>query len=291
MIKTTNTYNGSRLRTNSTDNSTQQSGNLAATPLIEPIYPDQEQEDQQQEQDLEQNEDDEFSFFNSYADAQSSVNDSGPNFTHMGYHVGDVSVSLLQVLLLFAVLPLRFLFVSFSVLLSILATFSLKWTKRCCFTLSWLCSSLAWLLLSVYFRCTVQRCAVAQEADATKATMPIILDSGATIAMSGDLSLFVRSSMVPITSSINLAAKGASTQGTHMGKISIHGRLIDCLYVPSFKQTLLSLGWFLNLGMTQSSSSDGNLTILSPNNTTYLKFRLDSNNLFYLDQNSTSQSA
>ena len=109
--------------------------------------------------------------------------------------------------------------------------------------------------------------------------------------MSGDLSLFIRSSMVPVASSVNLAAEGAAAKGTHIGKISIHGRLVDCLYVPTFKQTLLSLGWFLNLGMTQSSTSDGTLSIFSPNNTIYLKFRLAANNLFYLDNDTLTQSA
>ena len=263
------------------DTDLDEQSNLVSTPT-----PSIAIEDHSHQEDVEPD-DQEYSFFNSYADAHSSLNDIGPN---LACHAPEASIGLLSVLLLFMVLPARLTLSSLSVLVSALWTAAVSALQRCIKTLFKMSSTSAWFLLSVYFRCFSQRCAVAAEANKYQAQMPIILDSGATMAMSGDLSLFIRSSMVPISSHIALAQQGSTAKGTHIGKISIHGKVIDCLYVPSFKQTLLSLGYFLNLGMTSSTSTKGDLTIYTPDNTTYLKFRLSSNNLFYLNTD-THQSA
>ena len=179
---------------------------------------------------------------------------------------------------------------SLAVLLSVTLSGIVNIAKRCFRVGRRLTSAYVWLMLSLYFRCSYQRCAAAATSNDNKSKMPIILDSGCTMAMSGDLSLFIRDSMVPIQSNIKLAQQGSQAKGTHIGKISIQGRIIDCIYVPSFKQTLLSLGWFLNLGMRSTTSTKGDLTLTLPDNSNYLNFRLASNNLFYLNT-TTEQSA
>ena len=254
-------------------------------------------------------ESEEYSFFNSYADAQSSLNDTGPNFachaTEVSYdyfqvmlllfmlpfHLLDLLLSDFQNIMLFFMLPLRFIWTSLVVLLSAALSGFINVAKRCFRIGRRLTSVSAWLMVSLLFRCSHQRCAAAAaNCNSTKAKMPIILDSGCTMAMSGDLSLFIKDSMVPIQSNIKLAQQGSQAKGTHIGKISIQGRIIDCIYVPSFKQTLLSLGWFLNLGMRSTTSTKGDLTLTLPDNSNYLNFRLASNNLFYLNT-TTEQSA
>ena len=236
---------------------------------------------------VDERESEEFSFFNSYADAQASLNDTGPN---LACHATEVSYDLLQVALLFLMLPFRFIMTSLAVLLSATLSGIVNVAKRCFRVGRRLTSASVWLMLSLYFRCSHQRCAAAATSNNSKAQMPIILDSGCTMAMTGDLSLFIRDSMVPIQSNIKLAQQGSQAKGTHIGKISIQGKIIDCIYVPSFKQTLLSLGWFLNLGMRSTTSTKGDLTLTLPDNSNYLNFRLASNNLFYLNT-TTEQSA
>lgn len=240
-------------------------------------------EDQQQQDPVDSQgdqADQEHEFFNAYAHAQDFVNDIGPN---LALNVTDeIIFDPIQVALLFCLLPFRFLLTSFSVLARTSVNILSSLSKKIFRISSSLVSTSAWLLLSLYFRCSHQRCAAA-DSSKTEARMPIILDSGATMAMSGDLSLFIRSSMVPIKSNIKLAQAGSKAHGTHIGKISINGKVIDCIYVPTFKQTLLSLGWFLNLGMTTTTSTKGDMLIHLPDNSPYLTFRLTSNNLFYLD--------
>ena len=249
----------------------EQEGNLAS--LEE--QPQQDPSDSQVDQ-----ADQEHEFFNAYARAQDFVNDTGPN---LALNVTDeIIFDPIQVALLFCLLPFRFLLTSSSVLTHTCTSILSSLSKKSFRVSSFLVSSSAWLLLSLYFRCSHQRCAAA-DSSKTRAEMPIILDSGATMAMSGDLSLFIRSSMVPIKSNIKLAQAGSKALGTHIGKISINGKIIDCIYVPTFKQTLLSLGWFLNLGMTTSTNTKGDLSIQLPDNTPFLNFRLTPNNLFYLD--------
>ena len=123
------------------------------------------------------------------------------------------------------------------------------------------------------------------------ARMPVYLDSGCSTHMTGDSSLFVQSTMVPHVSKIKLA-DSKSAQSTHMGKINVRGQLLDCLYVPDFTQTLLSLGQFLNSGMTIHTDIAGNIIIRqisSPTN--YLQFNLSHSNLLNLDLSTQTHTA
>ena len=120
----------------------------------------------------------------------------------------------------------------------------------------------------------------------------IILDCGCTFTMSGDKGLFVPSSLSPINESVGLAESGHAVKATHYGKIIVDGELIDSLYVPDFRQTMVSMGQLEKMGLTYKV--EGNLRhFYTPNNSIYLSFNISSNNLYILSprQNSNSASA
>ena len=85
-----------------------------------------------------------------------------------------------------------------------------------------------------------------------KAAYQTILDCGCTFTMSGDLSIFDPSSLVPIKESVGLAESGHAVDATHFGKAYIGGQFIDALYVPSFKQTMVSMGQLEKMGLVYS---------------------------------------
>jgi hypothetical protein len=110
--------------------------------------------------------------------------------------------------------------------------------------------------------------------------------------MSGDKGLFVPSSLSPIDESVGLAESGHAVKATHYGKIVVDGELIDSLYVPDFRQTMISMGQLEKMGLTYKV--EGNLRhFYTPNNSIYLSFNISSNNLYILSprQNSNSASA
>ena len=120
----------------------------------------------------------------------------------------------------------------------------------------------------------------------------IILDGGCTFTMSGDKGLFVPSSLSPIDESVGLAESGHAVKATHYGKIVVDGELVDSLYVPDFRQTMISMGQLEKMGLTYKVA--GNLRhFYTPNDSIYLSFNLSPNNLYILSprQNSNSASA
>jgi len=117
---------------------------------------------------------------------------------------------------------------------------------------------------------------------------PIVMDSGCSVAMSGDLSLFDRSSMKSYKSKISMADSKSTIHSSHSGRIFLNGQSIEALYVPSMRQTLLSLGWFLKKGFKVNNDTQGNLDLSLPTDQFYLSFILSNNNLFYLRQTHTA---
>jgi len=118
----------------------------------------------------------------------------------------------------------------------------------------------------------------------------VILDCGCTFTMSGDKGLFVPSSLTPINESVGLAESGHEAKATHYGKISVGGQLIDALYVPDFRQTMISMGQLEKMGLRYTTI--GNIRhFLTPNNSVFLSFELAANNLYILSSSISSNSA
>ena len=108
--------------------------------------------------------------------------------------------------------------------------------------------------------------------------------------MSGDKGLFVPSSLSPINESVGLAESGHQAKATHYGKISVNGHLIDALYVPDFRQTMISMGQLEKMGLRYTVI--GNIrNFLTTNNAVYLSFTLASNNLYILSSSANSASS
>ena len=123
-----------------------------------------------------------------------------------------------------------------------------------------------------------------------KAVYQVILDGGCTFTMSGDKGLFVTSSLSPINESVGLAESGHAVEATHYGKISVGGQLIDALYVPDFRQTMISMGQLEKMGLRYTVI--GNIrNFLTPNNSVFLSFTLAANNLYVLSSSVCSNSA
>jgi hypothetical protein len=123
-----------------------------------------------------------------------------------------------------------------------------------------------------------------------KAVYQVILDCGCTFTMSGDKSLFVPSSLSPINESVGLAESGHAVKATHFGKICIGGKLIDALYVPDFRQTMVSMGQLEKMGL-RYSALDNTRNFLTPNGSVFLSFTLATNNLYFLVPPSHTNSA
>ena len=122
-----------------------------------------------------------------------------------------------------------------------------------------------------------------------KATYQTILDCGCTFNMSGDINLFDPQSMTKIDERISLAESGEHANATHFGKMNVGGRWLDALYVPNFKQTMISMGYLEKMGLRYVV--EGNIRrFLFSNNTVFLSFMLTSNNLYTLVSHSSSSS-
>ena len=118
----------------------------------------------------------------------------------------------------------------------------------------------------------------------------VILDCGCTFTMSGDISIFDKSSLIPIDESVGLAESGMSVNATHYGKIHIGNRTIDALYVPDFKQTMVSMGQLEKMGLRYAAM--GNMrNFLTPNGSIFLSFELANNNLYNLASSPHSTSS
>ena len=123
-----------------------------------------------------------------------------------------------------------------------------------------------------------------------QAIYKIILDCGCTFTMSGDLALFVQSSLVEINEDVGLAESGFSSRATHKGKIIIDGKSLDALYVPDFKQTMVSMGQLERMGLIMNSSGNTRKFVTTKGET-FLTFILAPNNLYPLLPSKNSESA
>ena len=122
---------------------------------------------------------------------------------------------------------------------------------------------------------------------------PIILDSGATANLTGDLSLFIKATMRPYKVPVTLADSRKKIYSSHVGKINVAGQIMDAVYVPQMKTTLLSLGHLAKQGILSHSDIEGNihLTLSNPQHTPFLSFSLSNNNLYYLLEPEIAKSA
>ena len=110
----------------------------------------------------------------------------------------------------------------------------------------------------------------------------IILDCGCTTTMSGDEGLFLPGSLVKIDESVSMAESGLSAKATHYGKICLNGHLIDALFVPQFKQTMISLGQLERLGLKYKEVNNFR-DLITPSGSIFLSFTLTNNNLYELN--------
>lgn len=114
----------------------------------------------------------------------------------------------------------------------------------------------------------------------TTSKFPIIEDSGANRNMSPDRSLFV-GPLVPLSSSVH-TAEGSLAVATHSGTIKLDGQLLPCLYVPSFKQTMLAKSYFIRAGFCSTTNTHGRISYTHPVTQARFDFQLsDEDDLFH----------
>ena len=218
------------------------------------------------------------------------------NLSAASFQVGSFSLdcNIFEILLYFILLPLSITYTSLYVIFSKLFSTLLFTTSYICTTLISIFTCICWFLTApLVYIIHIYNIQCRQSANmATHSPFiekfPIVMDSGCTIAMSGDLSLFDRKTMKKHRARITLGDTTSAMFSTHVGKIHIRGQVIDALYVPPMTQTLLSLGWFLKQGYKVSNDPQGNLELSLPTNTHYISFLLSNNNLFYLKENTHS---
>jgi hypothetical protein len=116
-----------------------------------------------------------------------------------------------------------------------------------------------------------------------RATYQVIMDGGCTWSMSGDFNLFLPGSLMPKEESVGLAESGYAAQATHYGKLCIQGKLIDALYVPKFKQTMISQGQMEKMGLRYQQVNDFR-DLVTPSGSIFLSFTLTKNNLYELNE-------
>jgi hypothetical protein len=103
--------------------------------------------------------------------------------------------------------------------------------------------------------------------------------------MSPDRKLFI-GPLIPLDGSEVQTAEGLQTGATHSGTILLDGHHLPCLYVPSFKQTMLAKSFFIRAGYTSSTSSKGKITYTHPHTHARFTFQLsDEDDLFHFVPN------
>jgi hypothetical protein len=130
---------------------------------------------------------------------------------------------------------------------------------------------------------------LASAASVRRAVYKIILDCGCSFTMSGDLGLFIQSTLTPINESVGLAESGKSARATHKGKMVVDGKVLDALYVPDFKQTMISMGQLERMGLVYTKVSENSRSFLTDRGDVFMSFFVAPNNLYPLLP--TSQSA
>ena len=126
-------------------------------------------------------------------------------------------------------------------------------------------------------------------ASVRRSVYQIILDCGCSFTMSGDYGLFIHSTLTPINESVMMAESGNSVKATHKGKMVVDGKAIDALYVPDFKQTMISMGQLERMGLVYTRVSENTRSFLTDRGDVFMSFFVAPNNLYPLLP--TSQSA
>jgi hypothetical protein len=100
--------------------------------------------------------------------------------------------------------------------------------------------------------------------------------------MSGDMDQSIgpkRPLKVPIT-----AANNTIAYSSHVAKIFLDGKLLDCLFVPGFHQTLISKGSLVKMGYLPTTNASGRTDYVDSNGRIFLSFQLQNDNLFHLHE-------
>ena len=124
-----------------------------------------------------------------------------------------------------------------------------------------------------------------------QAIYQIILDCGCTFNMSGDRSIFIESSLVPIYEEVGLAESGKMSVATHKGKMVVDGKVLDGLFVPDFKQTMISMGQLERMGLVYCRTAQNVRSFLTEKGDIFLSFCAAPNNLYPLLPRNQSASA
>ena len=142
-----------------------------------------------------------------------------------------------------------------------------------------------------YFRLKTSFTHFASAASFRHPIFKIILDCGCSFTMSGDLGLFIQSTLTPIEESVGLAESGKYARATHKGKIVVDGRTLDALYVPDFKQTMISMGQLERMGLLYTKFSENFRSFVTSGGDIFLSFYVAPDNLYPLLPRAQSSSS
>ena len=109
---------------------------------------------------------------------------------------------------------------------------------------------------------------------------PVIEDSGANKNMTPDRSLFV-GPLTPLRETSISTAEGSRAAATHTGTIELDGHRLPCLYVPSFKQTMLAKSYFIRAGYICNTNKHGRTSYTHPTTQARFDFQLSNDDLFH----------
>jgi hypothetical protein len=180
------------------------------------------------------------------------------------------------------------LFLLAQVFLSAVVSKSVSSTKYLLFFLALFLPAPKMLLERVLRTLTNQRFSCSAFAPFFCALYQIILDCGCTTTMSGDDGLFLPGALVKTDESVGMAEYGLSAKATHYGKLCLNGHLIETLFVPQFKQTMISLGQLERLSLKYKEVNNfSDLVALS--GSIFLSFTLTNDNLYELNNRNLAQ--
>ena len=113
-----------------------------------------------------------------------------------------------------------------------------------------------------------------------------IEDSGCNIPCTPFKELF-HGPTNPVKIALGLADDGTTAYATEKGTITLQGKRVEALYVPSFKRTLISRGWLLRMGYLAVNSWEGKTEYHDVEGNVWLTFKISEDNLFYLQKTQT----
>ena len=100
----------------------------------------------------------------------------------------------------------------------------------------------------------------------------ILLDSGCTFCMSGDINIFVAETLKDVKEMVTIADK-SKVMATKKGLAIIGGAVMECLYVEGF-ETLVSKSWLVSQRFSSVTTTAGAETFYDYQGNPYLTFQL-----------------